>query len=81
MKKISIALLALAAISTVAVASDNRDGRGYQDSLGQFTSPTAGASFFAPKVSEATILKHKGLSSSDFSRMTEKNGTTNYDNL
>ena len=82
MKKISIALLALAALSTAALANDNRDSRGYQDSLGQFTSPTAGSSLFGPKVSEATIMKHKGLSASaiqDLTRMTEKNGTTNYD--
>jgi hypothetical protein len=79
MKKISIVLLALAALSTTALASDNRDSRGYQDSLGQFTSPTAGASLFSPMVSEMTIRKHKGLSTVaplQAFRVYEKAGTT-----
>jgi hypothetical protein len=79
MKKISIALLALAAISTAALANDNRDGRGYQDSLGQFTSPTEGTTLFGPAVSEATIRKHKGMSAivpNQAVRLFEKNGTT-----
>lgn len=59
MKAISIVLLALAALSTTAFANDNRDGRGYQDSLGQFTSPTANANLFAPAESNAMIRKRK----------------------
>lgn len=82
MKKISIALLALAALSTTALANDNRDGRGYQDSLGQFTSPTAGASLFGPTVSDEMIRKHKGLSTvvpNQALHRFEKNGTTQSD--
>ena len=73
MKKISVALLALAALSTTALANDNRDGRGYQDSLGQFTSPTADASLFGPKVSTkitSTVARYQAF------RLFEKNGTT-----
>lgn len=79
MKKISITLLTLAALSTTALANDNRDGRGYQDSLGQFTSPTADASLFGPVVSDAMIRKHKGMSAvvpNQATHLFEKNGTT-----
>ena len=41
MKKISIVLLALAALSTAALANDNRDGRGFTDTYGMFVSATA----------------------------------------
>ncbi len=79
MKKISIVLLALAALSTTALASDNRDSRGSQDSLGMFVSPTADAALFGPSVSDATMRKHKGLSpviQDQAFRIFEKNGTT-----
>ena len=79
MKKISIVLLALAAISTAALANDNRDGRGNTDSLGMFVSPTAGAKLFGSAVSDAMIRKHKGLApitQDQAFRIYEKNGTT-----
>lgn len=74
MKKISIAVLALAALSTAAFASDNRDGRGYQDSLGQFTIQSPDANLFVPQASSDEVQKKAA-------RLTEKNGTTDYDVL
>lgn len=74
MSKIAITLLALAALSTTALANDNRDGRGYQDTLGMFT--VQGANFPGTKVSDVMIRKHKGLSEispMQLARLVEKN--------
>ena len=71
MNKISIALLALTALSTTALASDNRDSRGLQDSMSQFTPVTSGV--FLPKVtnkSASTVAQDQAF------RLFEKNGTT-----
>ncbi len=71
MNKISVALLALAALSTTALANDNRDSRGLQDSMSQFTPVTAGV--FIPKVTnkvESTVAQYQAF------RLFEKNGTT-----
>ncbi len=59
MKKFSITLLALAALSTAALANDNRDGRGSTDSLGQFTSPTGGATVFDKAMPKMMMRTHK----------------------
>jgi hypothetical protein len=71
MNKISIALLALAALSTTALANDNRDSRGSQDSMSLFTPVTAGV--FGPKVlkkADSTATQYQAF------RLFEKNGTT-----
>ena len=57
MKKISLVLLALATLSTTALANDNRDGRGNTDSLGMFTSPTGPTTVFDHVMS--IMKKHK----------------------
>lgn len=69
MNKIAITLLALAALSTTAFANDNRDGRGYQDSLGMFTVLNSDSS-----ASDLVVMKYKGLSTQkEMTRLIEKN--------
>ncbi len=72
MNKFAITLLALAAVSTTAFASDNRDSRGYTDSLGMFTLLDNNASITTN--SNVGQLNYRGvLTKKEMTRLFEKN--------
>ena len=72
MNKFAITLLALAAVSTTAFASDNRDSRGYTDSLGMFTLLDNNASITTN--SNVGQLNYRGvLTKNEMTRLFEKN--------
>lgn len=79
MKKISIVLLALAAISTTAFANNSRDVR----TIAEYTGPYPELSgdnlnvLVTPKISQVMSFKHSGLSTQaekEINRLDEKNG-------
>ena len=72
MNKFAITFLALAALSTTALASDNRDSRGYTDSLGMFT--VMGNGYIGAANSDIAFLNNKGVSTKkEMTRLVEKN--------
>ena len=78
MNKIAITLLALAAISTSALANDRVDVRSTVGYTGPYPELSSENVAFAKQPSAATIRKHKGLSDAalrEVSRLDEKNGS------
>jgi hypothetical protein len=72
MNKFAITVLALAALSTTAFASDKRDSRGYQDTLGMFTVLNNNSSGVAN--SNIAGLNYRGISTKkEMARLFEKN--------
>ena len=72
MNKFAITFLALAALSTTAFANDNRDSRGYQDTLGMFT--VMGNSYIGAAKSGIASLNNKTISTKkEMTRLVEKN--------
>ena len=72
MNKFAITVLALTALSTSAFAGDNRDSRGYTDSLGMFT--VMGNSYIGAANSDIALLNNKSISTKkEMTRLVEKN--------
>ena len=72
MNKFAITVLALTALSTSAFAGDNRDSRGYTDSLGMFT--VMGNSYIGAAKSGIASLNNKAISTKkEMTRLVEKN--------